>query len=593
MTPEQRRLLADLLIQWEDSYRQGQDTPADVLCKDHPGLAAPLARQIAALKRVSWLDDTLEADDVEPGDDSPDEPRPPKVLAGRYRLDQLVATGGFAEVWRAFDQELQRIIAVKIPKRSVVGASDLFLAEARRVARLTHPAILPVYDVGIEDGDCFFVSEYIEGGSLADHLTAGTVTRDDACRWAISVAEALDHAHVSGVIHRDVKPANILIDKHGRALLTDFGIAQSSMNAGGFAPSSGTLRYMAPEQLDGQSAVPQSDIYSLAVVLHEALTGRPPYSSVDPNTLRREIGSGVKISRDVPQWLASVLRKALNRDPGQRFGSAAECAAALRNASRPSHWLMPLGVVAAAGILLGLLGWRSFATPPAGTLPPAVAANPGPSQTRKPNIVRHEMPYPLPPFNRRVWRSQRPDRGKVFRFDTESGSWFEYGEDGNLNFRYRQSRITDDGIDLEDPSRQMWLTLTATTCNSRASPTYPHDAVMATGDWNDHSASPYPPKLDQPITVASERDTLENYLLQLSRHTATAFSINKDALQWQGITKNQSFGLHVSDQPARDVLPLILTKADPEGRLRAVLRAADDGQTAIEITTKQALEQRK
>jgi serine/threonine protein kinase len=155
MTPEQRNRLADFLVQWEDLYHQGQDTPVDVLCKCHPELAETLARHIAALKRVAWLDKKLEDNDDDPSDAPPNDPRPPKVLAGRYRLEELIATGGFAEVWRAFDQELQRIIAVKIPKRTVVGSAESFLAEARRVARLKHPAILPVYDVGVDDGEFF------------------------------------------------------------------------------------------------------------------------------------------------------------------------------------------------------------------------------------------------------------------------------------------------------------------------------------------------------------------------------------------------------------------------------------------------------
>lgn len=331
MTPEQRRLLADLLIRWEDLYRQGQDTPAEALCKDHPELTQTLARQISALKRVSWLDKKLDDEGDDPGKDPVNDHRSRKVLAGRYRLDEVIATGGFAEVWRAFDQELHRIIAVKIPKRTVIGSATSFLAEARRVARLKHPAILPVYDVGLEDGDCFFVSEYVEGGSLANRLTGGTVNRDDACRWVVSIAEALDHAHAAGVIHRDVKPANILIDAHGRALLADFGIAQSSMKTGEFAPSLGTLRYMAPEQLAGHAAVPQSDIYSLAVVLYEALTGEPPYSSSDPNTIRHEIATGSQKAwpARMPRPLMPVLSKALSRDPQQRHSSARDFASDL------------------------------------------------------------------------------------------------------------------------------------------------------------------------------------------------------------------------------------------------------------------------
>ncbi len=252
---------------------------------------------------------------------------------------------------------------------------------------------------------------------------------------------------------------------------------------------------------------------------------------------------------------------------------------------------MPLGAIAAAGIVLGFLIWRSRPTPPPAAPGRVVATVPTrPSPVQAPDAIRKEMPYPLPPFNRRVWRSQRPDRGKVYRFDQETGWWCEYGEDGRLMCRFRQTRLTDDGIDLEDPLRQMWLTLTATTCNTRSSPTYPHDTVMARGDWNDHSASPYPPQFDAPVTIASARDTLASYLLQLSRCTGMTISVNKDALQGQGITANQTFPFDAEEQPARDVLTAMLRNADPEDRLRAVLRATDDGRIAIDITTKQALE---
>lgn len=351
--------MADLLIEWEDLYRQGQDTPADVLCKEHPELASTLTRQIAALKRVSWLDKKLDDDGDDPANDLPDDPSPPRVLAGRYRLDVLVATGGFAEVWRAYDQELLRNIAIKIPKQTVVGSADSFLAEARRVARLKHPAIVPVHDVGLDGDNCFFVSEYVEGGSLADRLTQGGVSGDEAVAWITAIAGALDHAHRSGVIHRDVKPANILIDAHGRALLADFGIAQSSMKTGEFAPSLGTLRYMAPEQLAGHAAVPQSDVYSLAIVLHEALTGETPYSSADPNVVRQEIASGRRAwPQHFPRQLIPVMSKALHAKPLQRHESAAQFAADLKQAwtaltpqppARKVGWLPVAALTALAG----------------------------------------------------------------------------------------------------------------------------------------------------------------------------------------------------------------------------------------------------
>jgi len=593
MTPERRRTLADLLIQWEDLYKQGQDTPAVVLCKDHPGLVETLTRQIAALKRVAWLDKKLDEDEGDDSSsDSPDDPRPPRVLAGRYRLDQLIATGGFAEVWRAFDQDLQRIIAVKIPKRTVIGAADSFLAEARRVARLKHPAIVPIHDVGLEAGECFFVSEYVEGGSLADQLSAGKLPSDQACRWIASIADALEHAHAAGVIHRDIKPANILIDAPDRALLADFGIAHSSMKTGELSPSLGTLRYMSPEQLDGQAAVPQSDIYSLAVVLHEALTDRPPYSSGDPNTLRREISTGAKVSKDVPPQLVPALRKALSKNPGQRFGSAAEFAAAVRSLPKTRSHLPLLAVAVAAG-LLAFAAFRAqrqdigaqesqIMVVPQNSAPPAVP--------RIPTAATHTgMPYPLPPFNRRRWVSKAPDAGKTFAFDSSTGLWSETDTTGKPVFSFRQIRLTDDFIDLADPHRPVCIRLRDATCEICDSPGFPITGIHQRGAWADRDESPYPAELSKKVSLTESRDTLERYVQRLSQLTGVPILLNLSALTLEGITKNQSFALDERDQEASAVLMTILIKADPLDRLRAVLRKTDDGQTAIDITTNQSL----
>lgn len=168
--------------------------------------------------------------------------------------------------------------------------------------------------------------------SLADRLTQGRVSEHEAITWVIAIAEALDHAHRSGVIYRDVKPANILIDAHGGALLADFGIARSSMKTGAFAPSLGTLRYMAPEQLAGQAAEPQSDTYSLAVVLYEALAEEPPSSASDPNAIRRMISTGLQMAwpARLPRHVMPVLSKAMSRNPRQRHASAGDFATDLR-----------------------------------------------------------------------------------------------------------------------------------------------------------------------------------------------------------------------------------------------------------------------
>jgi tetratricopeptide (TPR) repeat protein len=222
-----------------------------------------------------------------------------------------------------------------MPKPSRLDSTDAFMAEARRVARLKHPGIVPVHDVGRDHGNVFIVSEFVEGGNLGDHIKQNKVSLEQAARWTAEIAEALEYAHSSGVIHRDIKPANILIDHHGRALLADFGIAQSATKSGRFAPSIGTLRYMAPEQLEVKEVDARSDVYSLGVVLYELLTGRLPYSSDQPSTVRQEIVAGVHLSTEsIPNKFRRICEKALQLEPQNRFQSAKAFAIQLEHSAQ-------------------------------------------------------------------------------------------------------------------------------------------------------------------------------------------------------------------------------------------------------------------
>lgn len=333
MTEEDEELLAELLLRWDELRDQGQDVSSIELCQASPHLSQELERRILALKKLDWLDKRIESDDTEDNDGNLT--REPKTLGNRYRLDDLVAEGGFAEVWRAYDLELQRNVAVKMPKPSRLDSTDAFMAEARRVARLKHPGIVPVHDVGRENGRVFIVSEFVEGGNLSDQIQRSKPTEAQAVKWISDIAEALQYAHSEGVIHRDIKPANILIDHHGRALLADFGIAQSATKTGRFAPSIGTLRYMAPEQLEGKEVDPRSDVYSLGVVFYELLTGELPYRSDHPATIRQEIISGVHLAaKRLPAGFRRICEKAMRRGPEDRFASAKSLADQIRSVSK-------------------------------------------------------------------------------------------------------------------------------------------------------------------------------------------------------------------------------------------------------------------
>ncbi|MEY3203797.1 MAG: hypothetical protein RLZZ21_128 [Planctomycetota bacterium] len=346
MTAEAPDELAELLLRWEELFEQGHDVPAAELAAGRPHLVAELTRRIEVLKSSTWLDADTDDPPIAGTDQSQALTAMCRVLLGRYRIDEPVGRGGYADVYRAYDAELQRYVAIKLPRDGRVVSPDAFLAEARRVARLKHPGLVPVHDVARDGDACFIVSEFVEGGTLADRIAGPRPPIDRAVQWILDIADALEYAHLHGIIHRDIKPANILIDHHGRALLSDFGIAESATRSGTLAPTAGTLRYMSPEQFTG-GGDHRSDIYSLGVVLHEALTGRPPYDADDPQALRREISQGATV-RLAPEHhhLAAVCSRALRRRPDERYASAAHFAADLRRAvgtgrprwSRRSAW---------------------------------------------------------------------------------------------------------------------------------------------------------------------------------------------------------------------------------------------------------------
>ena len=256
------------------------------------------------------------------------------LIAGRYRLDELLGRGGMGEVWRATDLELDRNVALKLlaPRADV----ERFEREARAFAALAHPNVTQLYDYG-EDGDRpYMVLEYVPGGTLEDRLQKGALP--DAQTYAIStdIASGLAHAHARGVIHRDVKPTNILFDEEGRAKLTDFGIAQTTgdgtlTDAGTVL---GTASYISPEQASGAPTTPATDVYSFGVMLFRMLTGRAPFESDDALELvmlhRDTPPPPVEAFRpDAPPELAALAAASLAKDPRARPQDGAALLAAL------------------------------------------------------------------------------------------------------------------------------------------------------------------------------------------------------------------------------------------------------------------------
>jgi tetratricopeptide (TPR) repeat protein len=354
MTDEEK--VAELLLRWEELHAQGQHVPPEELCQDCPHLAPLLARRIHALKVTAWMEQDGGNDPLDPpaGSEAP----PPRTLGGRYRLDGRIGEGGFATIWRGFDLELRRAVAVKMPKPGHLTTgerAERFMAEARRVARLKHPGVVPVFDVGQDGETCFIITDLIEGGSLADRIAKNPPPPQEAVRLVAEITETLAYAHRQGFVHRDIKPGNILIDHHGRALLADFGIAHSPEDAESGTISFGTLAYMSPEQVQGQPVDHRTDIYSLGVVLYELLVGKLPHEGPDPVQLRREIVSGptpgIPKEAHVSNGLERICLKCLTRNPANRYQDAGKLAVDLRR-STGSPALSSRLVVGLAGALL-------------------------------------------------------------------------------------------------------------------------------------------------------------------------------------------------------------------------------------------------
>jgi eukaryotic-like serine/threonine-protein kinase len=342
MTPD-REVDLDRILAWEQARAQGQDDSPEKFCGGCPELLSGFRRQVERLGRVEWLngpiDEGTASTSIAPVP-SPEDDRP-RTLAGRYRLDTLIGQGGLGRVYRAFDTWLERPVAVKMPRvdRPVTGGEvDQCRIEARKVAKLRHPNIVPVHDVGQENSTCFIVGEWIEGTNLAVRIRDDRPGHRESARMVAEIADALGHAHRAGFIHRDVKPANILIDPQGRAYLTDFGIAVLEEDLLRDVTAAGTLPYMAPEQLvEGLGPVDhRADLYALGVVLYELLTGRRPFPAVGPTELLGQIlgedpAPPGSIEADLPEDLERVCLRCLMQCPGDRYQGADDLAADLRN----------------------------------------------------------------------------------------------------------------------------------------------------------------------------------------------------------------------------------------------------------------------
>src|SRR6059058_2545169 len=250
---------------------------------------------------------------------------PDTVIAGRYRLHELLGRSGMSEVWRAGDLELGRDVAIKLLAADADTAR--FEREARAVASLAHPNVMQLYDYGESEGRPYMVLEYVPGGTLENRLRDGRPLPDDETHEiAAGIASGLAHAHARGVVHRDLKPANVLFDEEGRPKIADFGIARMAAGEGTLTEAGtvlGTAAYISPEQAMGQPATPASDVYSFGVMLYRMLTGRLPFEADDPMELVMQHRDAPppplrQFRDDAPARLESTAMASLAKDPADR-----------------------------------------------------------------------------------------------------------------------------------------------------------------------------------------------------------------------------------------------------------------------------------
>jgi len=316
-----------------------------------------------------------------------------RVLGGRYRLDRLIASGGMAQVWEATDEVLTRRVAVKV-LHPHLAADDTFIERFRReavaAARLSHPSIVSIYDTCAEADYEAIVMELVQGQTLRELLDERKFLEPGhAVAIIAEVADALETAHNGGIVHRDVKPANILLSHDGRVLVADFGIAKAGADLTTTNTTLGTAKYLSPEQVEGKPVDARADVYALGVVLYETLCGRPPFlADTEASTalmrLHQEPMRPRNVRAGISKALEDVVLRAMARDPDQRFPTAAAFRAALLAANRGAP-PPPLNITGAHGSI----GDATMATSTHGGRDHTPTSNP-------PTFVRTERGWLVP-----------------------------------------------------------------------------------------------------------------------------------------------------------------------------------------------------
>jgi serine/threonine protein kinase/formylglycine-generating enzyme required for sulfatase activity len=367
-------LIADEFV---EALRQGKRPSVDEFARRYPEQADAIRAMLPALllmEKAKAADDTAGSVEAVPS------------YIGRYRVEKLLGQGGFGLVYLAHDELLQRPVAIKVPHaRLVAQAADAeaYLTEARTVANLDHPHIVPVFDVGnTSQYPCFVVSKYIDGSDLAARLKQSRLALREAVELVATVAEALHHAHKQGLVHRDIKPGNILLNGTGMPFVGDFGLALREQDVGRGPGCAGTPAYASPEQVrgEGHRVDGRSDVFSLGVVFYELLAGRPPFRAASVAELLEQVASHEprplrQIDDGIPKELERICFKALSKRASDRYLTAKDMADDLRYFL--AEQASPNIVVARSGDRATAAGDRATTTPSTAPVVPAPSTGAG------------------------------------------------------------------------------------------------------------------------------------------------------------------------------------------------------------------------